>query len=182
MTPCGGDPVGTWVVSSWCLTVSGELDLSELGLSCSSAPVSCSLDVVGTWTANPDGTYLDDTMTAGDEQIELPASCLEISGTRTTCDRIGAPLAALGYASVTCEDTASGGCSCAAYVDQDGGIGVAPGYAATSGTYTISGPELTIIAGEQEYSYCVSGATLTMTPQSTSRTGTLTGTVVFMRQ
>jgi len=137
---------------------------------------------MGTWTANADGTYWDDTITAGDEQIELPASCLEISGTLTTCNRIGAPLAALGYASVTCEDNPSGGCLCQATVDQDAGMGVAPGYAATSGTYTISGPELTIIAGEQEYSYCVSGATLTMTPQSTSRTGTLTGTVVFMRQ
>jgi hypothetical protein len=41
---------------------------------------------------------------------------------------------------------------------------------------------LTITAGEQEYSYCVSGTTLTMTPQSTTRTGTVTGTVELQRQ
>jgi hypothetical protein len=55
-------------------------------------------------------------------------------------------------------------------------------YPSTSGVYTTAGSTLTISAGEQEYSYCVTGDTLTMTPQSAPTRGTLTGTVVLQRQ
>jgi hypothetical protein len=183
VTPCGGDLVGTWNVTSSCLTVSGEVDLSAFGLGCSSAPVAGSLQVSGTWTANADGTYSDNTTTTGNEQLELPASCREISGTTTTCDRIGGPITSVGYASVTCtDDTATGGCSCQATMDQAAGIGLAPTYVAASGNYTTSGSTLTITAGEVEYSYCVSGTTLTMTPQSVGKTATLTGSVELQRQ
>src|SRR6266540_973482 len=48
--PCGGDVVGTWTVSSSCLTVTGELDLALVGAGCPSAPVTGSLKVDGTWT------------------------------------------------------------------------------------------------------------------------------------
>ncbi len=179
VTPCGGNVVGTWNVTSSCLTVSGDLDLSNLGLGCASALVTGSLRVTGTWTANGNGTYSDNTTTTGTEIVELPTECLNVSGTRTTCERIGAPLSAVGFASVNCTtNPATGGCTCPATIDQAGGIGVAPMYPSASGTYTTAGSVLTITAGEQEYSYCVSGTTLTMTPQSVGRTGT----VVLQRQ
>jgi len=189
VTPCGGDVVGTWDVTSSCLTVSGDMNMSSFGLGCTSAPVTGSLQVAGTWTADADGTYSDNTTTTGEEQIDLPGECLSVSGTCTTCSRISAPLSSVGFASVSCVDNPNGspsecgtGCTCSATVDQAGGLGVAPTFPSASGTYTVAGGTLTITEGEQEYSYCVSGNTLTMTPQSGDRTGTLTGTVVLQIQ
>jgi hypothetical protein len=185
VTPCGGDVVGTWNVTSSCLTVTGEMDVAGFGLGAEcDAAVTGSIEVSGTWTANADGTYSDNTTTSGNHQIELSAACKEVSGTTTTCERLGlSAIPSLGYASASCQDAASGGgCTCPATVYQTGGIGVAPMYPSASGSYTISGNVLTITAGEQEYSYCVSGTTLTMTPQSTTRTGTVTGTVELQRQ
>jgi len=191
VTPCGGDVVGTWDVTSSCLTVRGDMDLSYLGLDrCESVSVTGSLDVTGTWTAGADGTYSDNTTTTGTETLELLGSCLRISGTCTTCSRIGAALTSVGYASVTCEEDPNSelssecglGCTCSATVDQAGGLGVAPMHPSASGTHTVAGGTLTITAGEQEYAYCVSASTLTVTPLSTDTTGTLTGTIVLQRQ
>jgi len=183
VTPCGGDLVGTWTVTSSCLDVSGEVDLSNFGLGCASAPVTGSLRVSGSWTANADGTYSDNTTTMGVETLELPPSCLGTGGTIVLCPRIAAPLTSLGYAAVTCADSATNaGCACPATIYQPGGLGLAPMYPSASGQYTTAGSTLTITAGEQEYSYCVRGDTLTMTPQSAPTTGTLTGTVVLQRE
>ena len=65
--PCGGDVVGIWTVTSSCLAVTGALNLSSVGAGCPSGPVTGSLQVVGTWTANANGTYTDSTVTSGDE-------------------------------------------------------------------------------------------------------------------
>ena len=94
-TPCGGSPVGTWNVTSSCLTLtSGNLDISNAGLdptSCKNVTLTGSLTVTGTWTANANGTYTDGTTTSGTAQLALPAGCLMISGTTTTCARVGVP-------------------------------------------------------------------------------------------
>ena len=191
VTPCGGDVVGTWNVTSSCLTVSGDLSVWYVGLDrCESVSVTGSLDVTGTWTANADGTYSDNTTTTGTETLELLGSCLRIEGTCTTCSRIGPALASVGYASVTCEEDPNRdpslecglGCTCLATIDETGGLGVAPLYPSGSGTYTVAGSTLLITAREQEYAYCASGSTVSVTPLSTDRTGTLTGTVLLQRQ
>jgi hypothetical protein len=158
------------------LTVSGSLDLSGLGIGCTAATVSGSLQVTGSWTAKADGTYTDNTTTSGTEQIALPASCLNVSGTTTTCLQIGGPLQALGYSSVTCTSATGGGCTCAATVQQAGGVGQLNVAASASGNYAAAANVLTT-DGASKYSYCVSGDKLTLTPQSTSPT--TTGTVVF---
>src|SRR5215471_16202508 len=111
VTPCGGDVVGTWTVTSSCLKVTGNVDVMQFGLGCTSVSVTGSLQVTGTWTAKSDGTFTDATTTAGTEQITLAASCLQVSGTTTTCDRIGGLLQGVGYASVTCTDATGGGCT-----------------------------------------------------------------------
>ncbi len=175
---CGGDLVGTWTVTSSCLSVTGQMDMAVLGLGCTSATVTGSLQVTGTWTAKSDGTYSDNTTTSGDEQLKLPASCLQISGTITTCDRIGGVLFAAGYDSVSCISAAGGGCTCSAAVDQIGWMGVVNLDASTSGEYTTSGTVVTL-DGEAKYSFCVAGDKLSMTPQGTSPT--TTGTVVFQK-
>jgi hypothetical protein len=183
--PCGGEVVGTWVVAGSCLPVSGIANMSGFGLGCTEAPISGALEVTGTWAANADGTFTDGTTTTGDSQIELPPSCLTVSGTTTTCDRLGGALQSLGYASVTCADAASGGgCTCAATVDQTGGLAMLAFGAASSGTYTTANNVLTASTGGADanaYAYCVSGNQMVMTPQASGRTGALTGTVVLVK-
>jgi hypothetical protein len=173
---CGGDAVGSWTVTSSCLTISGQLDLSLLGAGCTSAQVTGSLQVAGDWTGKANGTYLDKTTTSGTQQITLPASCLQIAGTTTTCDRIGSAMAILGYDSVSCKSIAGGGCACAASVKQDGWPGLVSPYASTSGKYATSGNTITLDE-DGRYSYCVSGSKMTWTPQTTYQS--ITGTIVF---
>jgi hypothetical protein len=183
--PCGGNVAGTWVVAGSCLPVSGMADMSGFGLGCTAAPVTGALEVSGTWTANPDGTFTDATTTTGDSRLDLPPGCLNISGTVTSCDRLGAALQALGYASVICTDAASGGgCTCAASVDQRGGLALLAFGAASSGTYTTANNVLTATGGSaiaNAYAYCVSANQMVLTPRATGTTGTLTGTIVFVK-
>jgi hypothetical protein len=135
--------------------------------------------VTGTLTANPNGTYVDNTLTKGTEQLALPASCLLIAGTTVTCDRIDVAIAALGFAQVTCANAPSGGgCTCAATVAQSGWPGLVSFEASTSGSYVASGNLITLDA-RAKYAYCVSGNRLTSTPQSLDGTTVLAGTIVL---
>ncbi len=180
--PCGGDVVGTWTVTSSCLNVTGDLNLSLVGAGCPSGPVTGSLQVTGTWTANSDGTYTDDTVTSGDENITLGSSCLVISSTPVKCDGAANLLASvLGYSSLDCPSAASGGCDCSAKVEQTGTIGFVSMAPSTSGNYETSGNVITISgdSGDTQYSYCVSGNKMTLTPQSTNPT--MTGTIVLQK-
>jgi len=184
VTPCGGDVLGTWTVASSCLTVSGNVDMSSFGLGCTEATVSGSLDVTGTFTANGDGSFTDETTTTGVEQLEIPAACLNISGTITTCDRVGPPMVSLGYSDVSCvNNDATDGCTCSATVNQTGGMGAVSLSAASSGTYSTADNVLTISDSgtETPYAYCVSDATLTMVPQITEP-GAVAGSVVLQKQ
>jgi hypothetical protein len=184
VTPCGGDLVGTWIAAGSCLPVTGDADMSGFGLGCSAAPVTGALEVSGTWTVNGDGTFTDETTTSGDSEILLPPTCLDVSGTVTTCDRVGGPLQALGFASVTCvpnED--SGGCTCSATAGQSGGLATLSLDAARSGTYAMADDTVTTSARtDVAYAYCVSDDVLTITPQTTSKTGSVNGTIAFVRR
>ena len=179
-TPCGGTLVGTWSVTSSCLKVTGNLDLTLVSMGCSSSPVTGSLQVSGTWTANSDGTYSDSTTTSGDVQFTLQASCLVISGTpATTCDKAAGALSALGYSTVNCASATGGGCTCTAKVQQ--------ALSSASGAYSISGNVVTNVGDLADpyftkYSYCVSANSMTWTPQSTGATGTVTGSIVLQKQ
>src|SRR5580698_2137508 len=157
VTACGGNVVGTWTVGSSCLTLSDDnLDIILAGLdpnSCKNVAISGSLTVTGTWTAKSDGTYTDGTTTSGTAQLQLPAGCLQISGTTTTCQRVGGPLAGLGFASATCTDATGGGCACTATVQQTGGLGFLTSDPQTNGNYATSGSTLTDDT-VSPYSYC----------------------------
>ena len=181
VTACGGSVVGTWTVSSSCLRVTGALDLAVAGASCPSAPITGSLAVTGTLTANADGTYSDDTTTSGDHQFTLAPSCLVISSTPVTCDGAASIIKTLGYASLTCTPAAGGGCACAGTVHHTGSLGLISVAPSTSGSYTTSGNAIALSgdAGDARYSYCVAGDKLTVTPQSTSPT--ITGTIVLQK-
>jgi hypothetical protein len=153
--------------------------MSPVGLGCRSAAVTGTRKVIGTWTATSDGKYSDKTTTTGTEQLTLPDSCLQVSGTVVTCERISPIFESLGYAAVSCAPAASGsGCICSAIVEQTGGIGFVSLDPLTSGRYAAAGNSLTILGDpDTKYSYCVSGNKMAWTPQSTSPT--ITGTVVF---
>ncbi len=182
VAPCGGDVLGTWTVTSSCLNVAGELDLGSVGAGCASAPVAGSLQVTGTWTANSDGTYLDNTTTTGNEQFTLASSCLVISSTPVKCDgAAGLLTSVLGYTKLDCPSTADGGCSCSATAKQTGGLGVLSMSPPTNDNYTTSNNVLTISGGPEDvkYSYCVSGNKLTLTPQPAKPT--MTGTIVLQK-
>jgi hypothetical protein len=182
VAPCGGNVVGTWNVQSSCLTVSGNLDLTLAGLNCPAPPVSGSLHVTGSFTANADTTDADNTTTTGTEQFTLAPTCLMLSGTTTTCDGITGPIqGGLGFASLSCTNATGGGCNCTATIQQTGGFGLLSPSPSTSGNYATSDNTLTITGdvGDAKYSYCVSGSTLTVTPQSTS--ASVAGTIVLQK-
>jgi len=176
---CGGDVAGTWTVSSSCLQISGELDLSLVGAGCPSVPVTGSLHVTGSWTATGDGVYSDDTMTTGTEQFTLTPSCLIISSTPVTCDGAANIIKNLGYASLACTSTSGGGCDCTATIQQAGGLGLVSVAPVTGGNYTSSGNALTLTGdvGDTSYTTCVAGTKLTLTPQSTKPS--VAGTIVL---
>jgi hypothetical protein len=162
-------------MSSSCLTVSGELDLTLVGTACRTAPVTGSLRVTGTWTANADGTYTDDTIVTGEEQLTLAPSCLVISSTPVTCEGAAGIIKNLGYSSLVCQPAANGGCSCAATINQTGGLGLLSPAPPTSGNYSSMDNVVTVSgdAGDAKYGYCVSGSSLSLTPESKTVTGTL---------
>ncbi len=171
VTPCGGNVVGTWTAVPSCLNVTGQVALSAYGLGCPSASVTGSLSVTGTWTANANGTYSDDTTTSGSEQLTLGASCLVVSSTPVSCSGMGSYLmSSLGYSSVTCTDAGTGGCNCSATVQQTGGMGLVSVGPSTNGTYTTAGNVITTSSQGPQYTYCASGNSMIITPESTSPT------------
>lgn len=177
VTACGGSVVGTWTVSSSCLSVAGNLDIVNFGLDpACTATATGSTTVTGTWTAKADGTYVDNTVTTGTHQVEMAPVCLNISGTTTTCARISASFSALGYTSASCTDSPKGGCSCVGTVQQNGGLGIVSAGALTSGNHASADNVLTNDA-TSPYSYCVAGSKLTLTPKTTMPV--TTGTIVL---
>ncbi len=184
VAPCGGElEEGIWIAAGSCLPVSGEADMSGFGLGCVAAPVSGALEVSGAFIVNADGTFTDGTTTAGETEIALPPECLDVSGTITTCDRVDGALQSLGFAEVTCEeDPSTGGCNCTGTAEQSGGLAMLSLDAASDGTYSTAENVITTSARtDTDYSYCVTGNMMTLTPVSTSRTGTVSGTVVLVK-
>jgi non-reducing end alpha-L-arabinofuranosidase len=180
-TPCGGDLVGTWTVTSSCLNVTGDLNLKLAGAGCPSGPITGSLKVSGTWTANANETYTDNTVTSGEEQLTLEASCLVISSTPVDCDGAASLLASgLGFSKLDCPSAGSG-CNCSAKVKQTGTLGFVSTAPSTSGNYKASGNIVTISgdSDDVQYEYCVSGNTLTMTPQSSHPA--MTGAIILQK-
>lgn len=175
MTACGGDVVGTWNVTSSCLELSGDMDVFLTSLACATVPVTGYLETTGTFTANANGTYTDNTVTTGSVTFPLDASCLAISGVDVECNRVGSIFSAVGWKTASCTGT-GGSCSCSLSTEQEGGMGVVLPYTEPTGPYSVSGTTLT--ASNATYSYCTSGDTLTVTPQMQA----LTGTIVLQRE
>jgi hypothetical protein len=185
MAGTGGSAAQAPVVAD-CTAVgpSGAVDMSGFGLGCTMGQITGSLEVAGTWSATADGRFTDGTTTSGDAELVLAPECLNISGTVTTCDRLGGAFQALGFAQVDCVNAASGGgCTCDATVQQTGGLATVTLSPAASGSYASANNVLTTTTAgvETTYAYCVSGNRMTMTPQTVTKAGALTGTIVLVK-
>jgi hypothetical protein len=167
---CGGDVVGSWTVESSCMTLSGDMDVSLASLGCKTVPVTGSLKTTGTFVATADGKFVDNTTTTGSATFPLAPGCLSISSVEGTCDRIGSIFQALGWTTSSCVDT-NGNCNCTVTVEQHGGLGTVSPVATTKGKYKTAGSSLT--TEDITSPYCVSGNTLTVSPQLSSLKGGL---------
>jgi hypothetical protein len=147
-----------------------------LYVGCQKIPVTGSLKVTGTWTANAKGTYSDNTTTTGSMTFPLSPACLTVSSAPVACSDMTSVFTSAGWATAKCETDTSGQCSCSVTANQRGGIGVIFGNASDKGDYTTTGGVLNT-DGEMDYSYCVSGDTLTLTPKS--KVLPLSGTIVL---
>jgi len=178
VVPCGGDVTGVWTVTPSCLKVAGDMDLSWASLGCATVPVTGSLQVSGTWTAKANGTYVDNTITTGSITFPLEDKCLSISSVLVDCSKITSIFKALGWSTSSCANNANGQCNCVATVKQAGGIGVVSPWAADSGTYTTMASGLSL-DDNVDYTYCVSGNSLGMTPKPTFQP--VTGTIALQK-
>jgi hypothetical protein len=170
VAPCGGSVVGAWKVTSSCLKLSGDMDVSLASLGCPTVPVVGSLSTTGTFVANADGTFADNTITTGSATFPLAKACLSISSVERTCEQVSSIFEALGWKTSTCSET-NGQCNCKVTAEQHGGLGAISGVATTQGKYTTSGNTLT--TEDLSFPYCVAGDALTVTPQVSSLTGTI---------
>ena len=188
--PCGGGLVGTWNVTSSCLNVSGQADLTAANIGCPQAPATGSRHVTGTWTFSTDGTtftFADATTTTGDDQVTLAPACMNTSGTTIDCgDRLANAFVTIGYESAVCtvDAAVTGGCNCTAHVNQTGGMALVAANPITDGAYdnTTTANTVSVNNGRKPvpYSYCVAGSTLTVATQSTAPV--IAGTVVLAKQ
>jgi len=185
--PCGGNLVGTWNVTSACLNVSGQADLTAANIGCPQAPATGSRHVTGTWTFNTDLSFTDATTTTGDDQVTLAPACMNTSGTTIDCgDRLANAFITAGYESAVCavDPAVTGGCNCTAHVNQTGGMALVAANPITDGVYdsTTTANTVSVNNGRKPvpYSYCVAGSTLTVATQSTAPV--IAGTVVLAKQ
>ena len=184
VTPCGGDVVGTWKVKSSCLKTGGEADISYLGLACLTAEITGSIEVTGTLTLGDDEKYKDETVAKGSDSWALDASCLDLSGTKVSCDGISTvfktTLSGYGYEDFKCVDASSGGgCTCEGKINSTGGLGLLYNDLMETGKYKSADNKLSLGDG-LEFEYCVKGSELTVTPNPGSlNSSPYTGTVVL---
>ncbi|HVY37094.1 MAG TPA: hypothetical protein VHM31_04145, partial [Polyangia bacterium] len=182
---CGSEVTGAWTVASSCLAFSGERNIEAISLGCVTASVTGTVQVSGSWVANANGTYTDQTTTTGEEKLSLAPKCLNVSGTTTDCESLPGTIQALGYAKVTCASAAGGGCSCVGTINQRGGIGLLSSDPATNGDFQTSNGVIatgqdTFTQQPFQFSYCAGNGKMTWTPKVTNPT-TVTGSIVFQK-
>jgi non-reducing end alpha-L-arabinofuranosidase len=174
LSPCGGSVLGAWTVTSSCLKLTGDMDVSLASLGCPKVPVVGELTTTGSFVANADGTFTDNTKTTGSATFPLSRACLSISSVERSCEQISSIFQALGWATSTCIST-NGQCNCTVTANQTGGLGTLSEVETSKGGYSTAGNLLT--TEDTITPYCVSGDKLTVAPQFPA----LSGTIVFTK-
>ena len=118
VTPCGGDVVGSWDVTSSCLKLAGDFNSRGTGMGCDTFKVSGAVKVAGSFVMTADKKFQDKTTTTGDVTVTLDHQCLFMSGTWTKCDLISVAVEGLGFTNIQCADASGGGCNCPGKINQ----------------------------------------------------------------
>jgi len=144
VAPCGGDVVGTWTISSVCVSEPNTVDPSCPGYSVSNVSATES----GTLSYTAAGTYSATFARTLQYTETIPVSCIAPS----TCDYLPYTYALLGL-SASCTGTTVCTCSVAG-----------SGTGSEAGTYATSGSTLTAtdsVSGDIDtMAYCVQGNTV----------------------
>jgi hypothetical protein len=157
VSPCGGDPTGTWRYTATCSKIAMAITASV----CPAAEVvPGGLVASGTTTFNADQTYAFSFMQTGTVKVNVPATCLMQGGLTLTCGEAAQFIQlSLGadspFTSVTC--TGNSSCSCAFGVSTT---------ADESGTWSVNGTSLTLnaaVGGSQSDAFCIEGGELHIT-------------------
>jgi hypothetical protein len=164
---CGGDLVGSWMVTDACLTLTRDLNSACTG---ASAVTSVTM-FTGTAAYTADLTYSRTSVSGATTHYIYPWVCLN----GATCRQFGNTLMQVGmYDSVTCMTLDSGGCSCDA--------SVLAASSTVTGTYTISdGVLATTHDGVTDtVDYCVDGGLMQQLPTVTD--GIIAGSITLVKQ
>jgi hypothetical protein len=154
--PCGGDPTGTWKLSTACFSdESTSTELAQLTQLCPTATATLSdVSATGTIAFRADATYTEMLTESATVHATVPPSCLVRGGVTLTCAQLPALIALLSGLSggpvVSC--TGSSTCSCTSRVTAI--------TANTSGTWSHAGTSITLTAAdgtEDGGPYCVQG-------------------------
>lgn len=154
---CGGNIVGTWEITSSCVSVSASMFNED----CPTATVSGSdIKITGAVTYSADMTYMTNTTMSGSAAVTLPVECLTSNGVTVTCAQLNQVFAAdPNSPPVNCV-TAGTGCKCTITLENQAST--------EAGTYTTTAAGLLTETptGESadESDYCVKGTGLTLSP------------------
>jgi hypothetical protein len=183
---CGGDIVGTWLVTQSCLSVSATATMSG----CSEPLTVSGSDYVisGTLELRGDGTFTQTTNSLSvSMQEKFPAACLKFGSVTMTCAQLDqamqqqASVTDGGLPSLRCVDAGDGGCMCSGTMTSQNG--------SVTGTYTVSQGILTRVSGTATYQsdYCVRGTNLSEIPRTWVVSPSVTrsaysGAIVYQKQ
>ena len=185
ITPCGGDPVGTWTLTSSCMIGGWEQLVGDMydEPECSDALASVDVSPTGTLVVNADGTYETQTHLSMTMRLVFTRDCIGAMAELETVDdatlevfcdelhsRFNSGDEESSIDSGTCSVNA-GACQCTISSDTDGG---------TTGTYVISGTTLTTTNAEGEVDegpFCIQGDQM----QVEKTEDGLTGVSVYQR-
>lgn len=161
---CGGSIVGTWTISSACLTAEASFVTSQ----CAAGTLtSSSLTETGTIIYNSDGTYSSSGTANGYLKFDAPQSCLmSDGGTPPTCQQLNQMLQATASLTPGMSETCTGSsvCHCTLTITNQA--------RSDTGTYTTTATGLLTLTPmngtASQIDYCVQGHTLTESPQAGS--------------
>jgi hypothetical protein len=174
---CGGNIAGTWNVTQACETLSNVMASS--GVCAAETAQAGSVTITGTAAFNSDMSYTLALNESISETLNIPSSCLTMSGATITCAELSEAIASVGGSDAggpafTCT-TAGSGCSCNVVESQA---------INETGTYTTSGNTLTTTAsgggGGGTSNYCVSGNSLHVLTENTGADGGMTTGTEFV--
>jgi hypothetical protein len=161
---CGGDIVGTWKITSSCVSA----NLAMLDGTCPAATLSTSdLKMAGSVTYNADLSYIETGTVSGTVVVTEPTSCFTSQGVTPTCDDLNQEFQSNNQdPALTLHCTGTTTCTCTeTFTNED---------TSQTGTYTTTTAGVLTETRDGESSpsetddYCVKGTAFTLSPHADS--------------